>query len=350
MTTFSMLRPFVFLLPPETAHTLTITLLKNGLVTAKQKKPDAPILQTDLLGLSFPNPVGLAAGFDKNADVMDQMLAAGFGWVEAGTVTPEPQSGNEKPRIFRLPENHAVINRLGFNNNGLAPFVEKFRKRKGKNGIVGANVGANKNAEDRTEDYVTGIKALNGLPSYFTVNISSPNTPGLRALQSKEALQDLLTRVIAARDLGAATPILLKIAPDLTEQDKKDIAEVALLSKIDGLIISNTTISRPDELMGKYRKETGGLSGEPLMPLSTQTLYDMYALTKGKVPLVGVGGIASGEDAYRKICAGASLVQVYTGMIYQGIGLVSKIKEGLETALRRDGFSSVQDAVGADHR
>ncbi len=347
---FPLLRPFIFLLDPEVAHNLTIKGLKAGLSPTFFAKGDDPVLKTSVFGLDFNNPVGLAAGFDKNAEVMEAMLAQGFGFVEAGTVTPLPQDGNARPRLFRLREDRAVINRFGFNNAGLESFAKNLTAQKGRPGIVGANVGANKDATDRTADYVTGIKRLNGLASYFTVNISSPNTPGLRALQSKDALEDLLSKVIKARNEGPATPVLLKIAPDLSEEDKKDIAAVALEVGIDGLIVSNTTIERPNSLKSVHRGESGGLSGAPLMANSTKTLSDIYKLTDGKVPLVGVGGIASGADAYAKIRAGASLVQFYSMLVYGGTGMVAQIKRELADCIKSDGFSSVSQAVGADHK
>ena len=347
---FPILRPFIFLLDPEVAHNLTIKGLKAGLSPTFFSASDDPVLKTSVFGLDFNNPVGLAAGFDKNAEVMDAMLAQGFGFVEAGTVTPLPQDGNAKPRLFRLKEDRAVINRFGFNNAGLEAFAKNLTEQKGRPGIVGANVGANKDAADRTADYVTGIKRLNGLASYFTVNISSPNTPGLRALQSRDALEDLLTKVIKARNEGSATPILLKIAPDLGDEDKKDIAMVALEVGIDGLIVSNTTIERPSSLKSAHKGEAGGLSGAPLMDGSTKTLSDIYKLTEGKIPLIGVGGIASGADAYAKIRAGASLVQLYSMLVYGGTGLVTEIKRDLAARIKADGFLSVEQAVGADHK
>ena len=283
----------------------------------------------------------------------------GFGFVEAGSVTPKPQPGNDKPRLFRLSADKAVINRFGFNNKGLEAFagqLERFKPPYGKDrSIVGANVGANKDVSDRTADYETGIDRLYGLSDYFTVNISSPNTPGLRALQSREALQDLVDRVLAVRSRkmeegSARIPILVKIAPDLTEDDVSDIAAVALGSDIDGLIVSNTTIKRPASLKSKDKGETGGLSGKPLFEPSTDMLRRMYVATEGKIPLVGVGGIGSGAEAYAKIRAGASLVQLYSALVYEGPGLVERIKRDLNKRLKQDGFSSVADAVGADHR
>lgn len=352
---FPIIKPFIFMMDPEKAHNFTIKLLKAGLSPVMFKGSDDPCLKTKVMGMDFPNPVGLAAGFDKNAEVMDAMLGEGFGFVEAGTVTPEPQPGNPLPRLFRLKEDKAVINRFGFNNEGLSVFGDRLKKRQHKKGVVGANVGANKESQDRTADYVTGVEKLYGLSDYFTVNISSPNTPGLRALQSKDSLQDLVDRVIAARTnavkAGAASiPIVIKVAPDLLDQDKADIADIALNSDIDGLIVSNTTIERPDSLQSEHKGEGGGLSGSVLMEPSTQVLSDIYKLTEGRVPLIGVGGIASGADAYRKIRAGASLVQVYSMLVYEGTGLVTQIKKDLTKLLKQDGFSSIAEAVGADHR
>ncbi len=347
---FPLLRPLIFLLDPEEAHSLTIKGLKAGLSPTFFVGDDDPILRTSVFGLSFGNPVGLAAGFDKNADVIDAMLRQGFGFVEAGTVTPLPQGGNEKPRLFRLKQDRAVINRFGFNNDGLEAFATKLATRRKMPGIVGANVGANKDSADRVADYVTCIRRLNGLSEYFTVNISSPNTPGLRALQSRDALEDLLNKVIDARNEGPATPVLLKIAPDLNDEERSAIADVALGSGIDGLIISNTTIERPDSLKSEARAEFGGLSGAPLMAASTKILSDIYKLTNGKIPLIGVGGIASGRDAYAKIRAGASLVQLYSMLVYGGTGLVRKIKREFAQSIKADGFSSVEQAVGADHK
>jgi dihydroorotate dehydrogenase len=340
------------MLDPERAHNLTIKSLKSGLgniFSAKQSSDQ--ILNTNVFGTPFDNPIGLAAGFDKNAEVMAAMLKMGFGFVEAGTVTPLPQAGNDKPRLFRLSEDQAVINRFGFNNAGLDPFERRLKTSKGI-GVIGANVGANKDTEDRTEDYVKGIQRLYGLCSYFTVNISSPNTPGLRALQSKSSLIDLVERVLKVRedkikDGAAYTPILVKIAPDLTSDDIRDIADVAMTSKIDGLIVSNTTITRPESLKSPLRKEIGGLSGKPLMKPSTATLRAIYQATDGKVPLIGVGGVTSGQDAIEKICAGASLIQLYSALVYEGPGLVNQINEDLAALLKQKGFKSVKDAVGS---
>lgn len=354
---YRLARPLFFALAPETAHGLVIRALKLGLVPRGRPVAD-PILTCRLWGLTFANPIGLAAGFDKNAEVPDAMLAQGFGFVEVGTITPRPQSGNPRPRLFRLAADRAVINRLGFNNGGLEAARARLIQRRGRPGIVGANVGANKDSADMAADYVAGIRGLYGLADYFTVNISSPNTPGLRDWQKAEALDELLTRVMAAREearrdaatAGPMTPLLVKVAPDLTDEAKADIAALALRHRIDGLIVSNTTISRPDGLTSPHHTQAGGLSGRPLFPLSTQALRDFYQLTGGSLPLIGVGGIASGTDAYAKIRAGASLVQLYSALVFDGPGLVLKIARDLADRLKAEGFATVSAAVGADHR
>ncbi len=350
---YPIIKPFIFTLDPEKAHEMTLKALSAGLSPVCFSPDDDPILACNIFGLDMPNPIGLAAGFDKNADVMGPMLKAGFGFVEAGTVTPEPQAGNDKPRLFRLKEDKAVINRYGFNNAGLAAFKGRLEKRKAQPGIIGANIGANKNSADRTADYITCFDALYGLSNYFTINISSPNTPGLRALQSYDALSDLLGKIIDRRKEklksgDAYIPILLKIAPDLLDADKQDIVRAVTVHGIDGLIIANTTITRPEGLISCHRTEAGGLSGAPLMDISTEILKEFYQLTKGKLPLIGVGGIASGDDAYRKIRAGASLVQLYSALVFEGPGLIPRIKRQLTLALKADGYGSIKDAIGAD--
>ncbi|MBK3798136.1 quinone-dependent dihydroorotate dehydrogenase [Azospirillum brasilense] len=353
---FPIVGPVLRSFDPEAAHGLTIKALSSGLMPPVREKDD-PILRTTVMGLDFANPVGLAAGFDKNAEVVDAMLRLGFGFVEAGSVTPRPQPGNPKPRLFRAPEQGAVINRLGFNNEGLEPFAQRLERRlsggRKAPGIVGANLGKNKDTVEAADDYVLGVTRVAALVDYLVVNVSSPNTPGLRALQGRDPLRTLLGRVLDARSackLAKAPPVLLKIAPDLTDEDKADIAAVALETGIDGLIVSNTTIARPAEIPEPLRAETGGLSGRPLFAPSTAVLREMYGLTGGKVPLVGVGGIASGADAYAKIRAGASLVQFYSALVYAGPALVLAIRRDLAALLRRDGFASLSDAVGADHR
>jgi dihydroorotate dehydrogenase len=358
MPSYALIRPLLHLLSPESAHGVAIWALKSGLAgrARASDKADDALLATRVWRLSFPNPIGLAAGFDKDAEVMDAMLAFGFGFVEAGSVTPMPQPGNPQPRLFRLDEDQAVINRFGFNSKGLEHFAEKLaaRKRLGATGIVGANVGKNRDAPDAAADYATGITRVCGLADYLVCNVSSPNTPGLRGLQARTQIEDLINRVLearynAAQDKNNLPPLLAKVGPDLDEAQCQDIAEVALATKIDGLIVGNTTITRPP-LKSRHAAETGGLSGPPLMTLATQCLSMMYRLTGGKLPIIGCGGVASGKDAYAKIRAGASLVQLYSALVYHGPELVARIKRELASCLRADGFQSVSDAVGADHR
>jgi len=342
---YPLVGPLLRLIDPETAHRMTVAALRTGLAP-RAGGADAPELATSALGLEFANPLGLAAGFDKNAEVPDAMLAMGFGFVEIGSVTPQPQPGNPRPRLFRLPEDNAVINRYGFNNEGLDAVARRLAARKTPGrGILGANVGANKDSADRSEDYVTGVKRLAPLSDYMTINISSPNTPGLRDLQGKDELNDLLARVKA---VAAGIPIVLKIAPDLDATATEIIAEAALDHAIDGMIISNTTLARPN-LKGRHRDEAGGLSGAPLFETSTAVLADIYKLTGGKITLIGAGGIGSGADAYAKIRAGATLVQLYTALVFQGPALVGRIKTELVELLKRDGYAHIGEAVGADH-
>jgi dihydroorotate dehydrogenase len=351
MDYYSLLGPLVRLLPAEAAHNAALQALKTGIVPLKTSTHH-PMLQSTCFGLTFANPVGLAAGFDKNAEAVDALLAQGFGFVEAGTITPLPQPGNPTPRMFRLSEDEAVINRLGFNNKGVHAFVANLQKRK-RSGITGANIGKNKDSLDAAYDYATTLEAVYPQVDYITVNISSPNTVGLRDLQRKEALLGLMETVEAKRNeltarFGSRKPVLYKIAPDLETQDKEDIVAAALAKKVDGLIVTNTTITRPTSLQSRHHAERGGLSGKPLFALSTQTLRDIYGLSKGKIPLIGVGGIASAEDAYAKIKAGASLVQLYTGLVYQGFGLVTRINEGLVHLLERDGHKTLREAIGTE--
>ena len=331
------------LLPPEMSHTVSLLVLRAGLGLRDQTVPD-PILQTHLAGLDLPNPIGLAAGYDKNAQVPDTLLRMGFGFVECGAVTPRPQPGNPKPRLFRLSKDRAVINRMGFNNDGLAQIATRLRARAGCAGIVGMNLGANKASDDKTADYVESVRALAGLASFFTVNISSPNTPGLRALQSRDALDALLSRVMAAR---GAEPVFLKVAPDLADEDLADISAAVSEWKIDALIVSNTTIERADSLMSKDRGETGGLSGQPLFGRSTALLADFHRILPN-TPLIGVGGVECADTAYAKIRAGATAVQLYSALVYKGPGLIPQIKQGLALRLKADGFASVANAVGVD--
>jgi dihydroorotate dehydrogenase len=340
---FATLRPLIFALDPETAHRATLAALRIGLVP--RSAADDPILATSLAGLDLPNPIGLAAGFDKDVEVPDAMLRLGFGFVECGSVTPRPQAGNPQPRLFRLADDRAVINRMGFNNRGLEHAVVRLQARRGRPGVVGINLGANKDADDRTADYVTGLRATAALASYVTVNISSPNTPGLRALQDEAALTDLVARVVAARG-ALQVPVFVKIAPDLEPADFDAIARIAIDGGIDGLIVSNTTISRPT-LHSRDAGEAGGLSGAPLQPLAMAALREAARATGGALPLIAAGGIATGAEAYARIRAGASAVQLYSALVYDGPGLVQRIKADLAALLRRDGFASVAEAVGA---
>lgn len=339
-------------LSPERAHRAAILAVKAGLGPTSRTSYSS--LQTEIAGLKLPNPVGLAAGFDKDAEVPDGMLKAGFGFVEAGSVTPRPQAGNPKPRLFRLTEDQAVINRMGFNNQGLEAFAARLKARTGKPGIVGANLGANKDSSDKISDYVLGLQKLWGLCDYFTINISSPNTPGLRDLQGEGALDDLLSSIQDARMALAADqsspPIFLKVAPDLDFAQIDRITEQAHTYGMSGIIVSNTTIARPDNLRSRHKAENGGLSGAPLMNTSTQILKEFYAASEGRIPLIGVGGISNGADAYAKICAGAQAVQLYSALVYQGPELAANICKDLVRLLKADGFHHISEAVGSAHK
>jgi dihydroorotate dehydrogenase len=341
-----LLRPFFAVVPTEAAHRLAINALR--LAPLPPPPVDDARLRVDAFGLSFPNPVGIAAGFDKNGEAIDPVLRLGFGFAEAGTVTPQPQDGNPRPRLFRLPADRGVINRLGFNNEGHGALATRLAKR-APNGIVGINIGANKDATDRVADYVAGVRAFARFASYFTFNISSPNTPGLRDLQRAQALDDLLARVIDGRDHseGRHVPVLLKIAPDMTLGELDDIVGVARQRAIDGMIVSNTTISRPTTLRDQRKaREAGGLSGAPLFPLATRMLAETYVRVEGAFPLVGVGGIDSGAAAVTKIRAGASLIQLYSGLVYRGVGLLAEIKASLLGAITQAQDSSLAALVG----
>ncbi len=332
------------MLPPETAHDLTIRILRAGLYPRMRGRFDRT-LKIRLWDLDFHSPIGMAAGFDKNAEAADALLAMGFGFVEVGSVTPQPQPGNPRPRLFRLSSDRAVINRMGFNSDGHAAVEARLRRRR-QRGLLGVNLGANKDSKDRIGDYVQGLRHLGPYADYVVVNVSSPNTPGLRDLQRGENLEDLATRLEAARDeAGLSVPVLLKIAPDLDDEGLAAVAASA--RRFDGLIVGNTTLSRPEGLTSPRASEQGGLSGKPLFPLSTRVLARMYRLTGGKVPLIGTGGIFTAEDAYAKIMAGASLVQLYTALIYEGPGLITALNRGLADLLRRRGYSHLSDAVGA---
>jgi dihydroorotate dehydrogenase len=338
-------------LDPEDAHGATIRLLRAGL-GPRAPRTGHPRLAVELAGLMLDNCVGLAAGFDKNAETPDAMLAAGFGFVECGTVTPLAQPGNPRPRLFRLAEDRAVINRMGFNNAGLEAFAGRLAARR-RTGVVGANIGANKDSADRIGDYVAGLKRLWGLADYFTVNISSPNTPGLRALQTREALAELLGRLGEARAALTAGstrhPVFLKVAPDLEEDEIEAIVEASVTGGLDAIVVSNTTLARPDGLRSRWRTEAGGLSGAPLAALSTRVLGQFHRAAAGRIALVGVGGVAGGAEAYAKIRAGARAVQLYSAMVYEGPGLVVRIRRDLDARLAADGFAGVAEAVGADH-
>jgi dihydroorotate dehydrogenase len=349
VSVYRLIRPVLRRLPPEVAHELTLRALELGvgrfLGRSASRQPDPPALAQRLWGFDFSNPVGLAAGYDKDARVPEAMLQLGFGFVEIGTVTPRPQPGNPKPRLFRLEGDRAIINRMGFNSGGLDAVVGRLSNR-ARSGIVGVNLGRNRGTEDAVADYVEGVLRTARVADYLVVNVSSPNTPGLRALQGREILATLLQRLVRVREqAGQRVPLLVKIAPDLALEERRDIAQVALDTGIDGLIVSNTTLARPD-LVSRYAHEAGGLSGRPLLAPSTALLADMYRLTQGRLPLIGVGGIASAADAYAKIRAGASLVQLYTALVFAGPDLLGEIKSGLVDLLRRDGFGAVAEAVG----
>lgn len=331
---------------PERAHGLALKALNAGLVPT-WKGPFPSVLRARVLGFDLPHPVGLAAGFDKNAQAVTPLLACGFSFVEVGAVTPRPQDGNPRPRLFRLKKDAAAINRFGFNNEGMDAVGERLIARK-RGGVVGLNLGANKDASDRATDFGTVLSQLGPYVDFATVNVSSPNTEGLRDLQAREVLADLLTRTKAVRDAQTpAVKLLLKIAPDLSDAQLEDVARVSLESGIDGIVATNTTLAR-DGLKSADREQKGGLSGAPLMMRSTEVLGRLFDLTGGALPLIGVGGVGSAHDAYAKIRAGASLVQLYTALSYQGPGLVKDIAVGLATLLERDGFTNVSQAIGVD--
>lgn len=329
---------------PETAHGLAIRALRYGLTTAPGPVTSAR-LQVNVAGLDLPNPVGLAAGFDKNATALSPLSRAGFGFIEAGAITPRPQPGNPKPRLFRLSEDEAVINRFGFNNDGMEAAAVRLAQRP-KAAVIGLNLGANKDSDDRAEDFARVLAHCGRYLDFATVNVSSPNTEKLRDLQGAEALGALLRGVMETRDwLPTPIPVFLKIAPDLSPPELQDIAEVAIASGIDGIIATNTTLTR-DGLLSAHRDEAGGLSGVPLFEKSTRVLAQLSHLTDGKIPLIGVGGISTAEDAYAKICAGASAVQLYSALVYHGLSLVSDIARGLEACLDADGFTNISQAIG----
>ncbi len=343
---YQLIRPALFLLDGESAHKASLAGLP---LLAPSKRPELPAsLTVTVAGIRFPSPLGLAPGYDKDAKAPDAMLRLGFGFAEIGTVTPLPQAGNPRPRLFRLVEDRAVINRMGFNNGGLEAAHQRLSNRHNPSGIVGVNVGANKEAADRIADYVTGVTRMADVADYITINISSPNTPGLRALQDQGALTALLQAVQVARNPGDP-PLFLKIAPDLQPADIDAITRISLDNRLDALIVSNTTISRPP-LQSRHAGEAGGLSGAPLRDLAQQRLADFHNASGGAIPLIGVGGIATADDAYARIRAGASLVQLYSALVYEGPGLAMTINNGLAQLLARDGLASISDAIGLDAR
>lgn len=352
---YALSRPILFSIDPEKAHGLTLKIMKSRLLPSNGSIDD-PALEQTIMGLRFPNPVGLSAGFDKNAEVIAPSFRMGFGFVEVGTVTPKPQNGNPKPRVFRDPANEAVINRMGFPNGGMNVFKANLEKFLSQNirprGVVGLNIGMNKSQTNPAKDYAVLIKMLAPMADYLTINISSPNTPGLRDLQKREPLLELLDAVKEERTKACGAhppPVLVKLAPDLDETQQEELASVALEAGIDGLILTNTTLDRPEALPEKFAAEKGGLSGQPLTEKSTGVIGNFYKLTKGSIPIIGVGGISSGKQAYDKIKAGASLVQVYSALVFKGPGLINEINTELLKLLAADGYTNIGDAIGAAH-
>lgn len=341
-------QPFLLATDPETGHQLAVTALKT--LPVPRCGADDPSLAVKAFGLDFPNPVGLAAGFDKHAEVPDACLRLGFGFVEVGGVTPKPQPGNPRPRVFRLVPDQAVINRYGLNSDGMDEVARRLARRAGQPGVVGINIGPNKDATDRVADYGALVEKLAPLVSYLSVNVSSPNTPGLRDLQQASFLDEVLARSLEARDqVAPGKPVLVKIAPDLSLEGLDDMVTVCRKRRVDGMIVANTTIARPETLKDQATaRETGGLSGKPLFDRSTRMLAETFVRVDGQFPLVGVGGIASADDAFAKIEAGATLVQLYSALVFKGLGLVGDIKAGLATRLKRGGFASVAAAVGSN--
>ena len=337
-------------LPPELAHSFSIKALKY--FNLKYDNINDPILSQHILGLDFPNPIGLAAGFDKNAEVISSMFSLGFGFIEVGTITPLPQNGNPKPRVFRLEEDKGIINSLGFNNKGILKAKKnliKFKSSSNKNRIVGVNLGINKNSTDSINDYLFGIESFCNLANYITINISSPNTVGLRDLQLRGKIENLIKQVVLKREkIESLTkiPIFIKISPDLNDDQLRDIALISLANNIDGLIITNTTINRPNNLLSKNKNFKGGLSGKPLFQASNKILKKMYNLTNGQIILIGVGGISSGSDCYEKIKSGASLIQLYSALTFSGPSLISKIKKELVDLIKTDGYKNISDLIG----
>lgn len=353
---YKFISPFIFKIDPERAHNLTLKAMKHGMVPPVPTLNNAA-LESTVFGLKFPNPVGLSAGFDKNAEVIGPSFKFGFGFVEAGTVTPKPQDGNPRPRVFRDPSHKAVINRMGFPNGGAQVFkdnLEKFLSASERpGGVVGINIGMNKAQKEPAKDYAWLIRMLAPMADYLTINISSPNTPGLRDLQKREPLTELLSVVMVEREKACRThppPLLVKLAPDLDEARQEELAQTLMDCKVDGVILGNTTLDRPEYLPEKFRSRQGGLSGQPLSEKSTAIIRNFYSLTKGKLPIIGVGGIASGDQAYEKIKAGASLVQLYTGLVFEGPSVAYSINKRLLELLKADGLTNIADAIGRDHQ
>ena len=344
---FSVLRPFLFKLDPETTHDLAIKSLKFNYLPRKMfEVEDEQILNIELLGKNFPNPIGLAAGFDKSGEVYNSLLKFGFGFIEIGTVTPLKQFGNPKPRIFRLEDDSALINRLGFNNDGIEIIKNRIKSEK-KKGVVGINIGPNKNTKDQKNDFCIGLKNFFDIADYITVNISSPNTKGLRDFHDQEKLEDLLlahNKIKSENKINI--PLLLKISPDIKDNQISEIADTAIINDISGIILTNTTNSNKDKLISDFKKEEGGLSGEPLQQISTNMIKKFYKQLNGKIPIIGVGGVNSGNSAYEKIIAGASLLQLYTGLVYKGPSIVKNIKKELIQILKVEGLNNIKDAIG----
>ena len=344
---FSVLRPFLFKLDPETTHDLAIKSLKFNYLPRKMfEVEDEQILNIELLGKNFPNPIGLAAGFDKSGEVYNSLLKFGFGFIEIGTVTPLKQFGNPKPRIFRLEDDSALINRLGFNNDGIEIIKNRIKSEK-KKGVVGINIGPNKNTKDQKSDFCLGLKNFFDIADYITVNISSPNTEGLRDFHDQEKLEDLLLALNKIKSENKINiPLLLKISPDIKDNQISEIADTAIKNDISGIILTNTTNSNKDKLISDFKKEEGGLSGEPLQQISTNMIKKFYKQLNGKIPIIGVGGVNSGKSAYEKIIAGASLLQLYTGLVYKGPSIVKNIKKELIQILKVEGLNNIKDAIG----
>ena len=344
---FSVLRPFLFKLDPETTHDLAIKSLKFNYLPRKMfEVEDEQILNIELLGKNFPNPIGLAAGFDKSGEVYNSLLKFGFGFIEIGTVTPLKQFGNPKPRIFRLEDDGALINRLGFNNDGIEIIKNRIKSEK-KKGVLGINIGPNKNTKDQKNDFCIGLKNFFDIADYITVNISSPNTEGLRDFHDQEKLEDLLLALNKIKSENKINiPLLLKISPDIKDNQISEIADTAIKNDISGIILTNTTNSNKDKLISDFKKEEGGLSGEPLQQISTNMIKKFYKQLNGKIPIIGVGGVNSGKSAYEKIIAGASLLQLYTGLVYKGPSIVKNIKKELIQILKVEGLNNIKDAIG----